>query len=122
LIRVEADVAANGHGHIVAAIRRLLWRQRIERLAVGIAVIKRRRGLGDRGRRKCELRLVLRHQVPAGGASRRRDGGSRGGEVGAAHFCAVMTSLLSTVPVSPCTLAPSEICQRPSMEKRALKL
>ena len=39
--------------------------------------------------------------------SRRRD--DRGGsacEQGAVHFCAVMTSLFSTVPVSPWTLAP----------------
>ena len=32
-----------------------------------------------------------------------------------------MTSLFSTVPVSPWTLAPSESCQRPAMLKLALK-
>src|SRR4029079_7627293 len=42
------------------------------------------------------------------------------GENGAVHFCAVMTNLFSTVPVSPCTFAPSESCQPPAMLKVAL--
>src|SRR5262249_54399060 len=108
LIEIETDIAANGHRDIVAAVRRLLRRQRIERLAVRIPVVERRsRPLGGRGRCERELRLALTDEVPAGTACRRRErGGSGDYEDSAAHFCAVMTSLLSTVPVSPCTLAP----------------
>ena len=39
---VETDIGAGGHGAVVAAVRRLLRRQRIGRLAVRVLIIDRR--------------------------------------------------------------------------------
>ena len=68
-------------------------------------------GEGARGRRDAgrdEARTGRRDQ---------RDGGAC--ENGAVHGCAVMTSLFSSMPLSPWILAPRVNCQRPAMPKVA---
>src|SRR6202043_2714173 len=124
---LETDVGVGRHRPIVAPVRGLPGLHGIERTAVGVLVIDRRAGVLRRRRRhhgddRLAGRLTLR---PAGDepASRRRDqrGDGGAGEDGAGNFCAVMTNLLSTVPVSPWTLAPSESCQWPAMLRFALK-
>src|SRR6185312_12411727 len=85
----------------------------------------RRSGLrgGRRHGWRTEGRLRSRQRAREEGGVRRCAKRSDGAhEDGALHFCAVTTSLLSTVPVSPCTLAPSDSCQRPAMLKVALNL
>ena len=115
---------ADRHGAVIPPVRRLPGRRRIERTPVRILIINRIvAGLRKRRRNKRRRSQMM---VPANtdeSASRRRyqSGDGDTGD-GAFHFCAVMTSLLSTVPVSPCTLAPSESCQRPAIPNVALHL
>src|SRR5260370_16096218 len=121
---VEAEVRADRHGAVIPPVRHLFGRQRIERLAVRILIINRIVA-GLRQRRRNQQRRD-QMKVPAStdeSATCRRyqSGGGDTGD-GTSRFCAVMTSLVSTVPVSPCTLAPSESCQRPAIPNVALNL
>src|SRR4051812_16344058 len=124
LIIVEAEIGGGRHRAVVAAIRRLSRHKRVRRLAVRILVVDR--GAALLGRSRADYRGGARRRPVWTGDGEcdpgRRD--QRGGQAccdGAGHFCAVMTSLFSTVPVSPWTLAPSESCHRPAMPKVALK-
>ena len=104
-----------------------LRRQRIERLAVGVAVVDDRtfgvvlRHAGHRGRggyRQLDQPGLARPQPGSRRGHNGRDG--RHPLEQRAHWVALTMSLFSTVPVSPCTLAPSD--KRPVARHRQVGL
>jgi hypothetical protein len=114
---IEIDVGAGADGAIVATIRGLLRRRRVGRPAIrvliinDIAVAALRCGRRDR----FDVSDVSRSQTMMANeiaANRRCQNGNGAGSChDRFHLSAWMTSLFSTVPVSPCTLAPSDSCQ-----------
>src|SRR5829696_3062473 len=117
----EADVLARVDRYPGAPVGAGLWRRRVEWLPVGVAIVDHGPGRHRARRRVPDPPLETRDAGGqfrgnpdavisgpiASGPRRGERGEGKHGAPAPGHGVALRTSLLSTVPVSPCTLAPS---------------
>src|SRR5256885_3115623 len=125
---VEAHILAGKHGPIRPSVRRVLGVSGIERLSVRVLIVNDRttwRACGRPGRDDRRPRhgpTQTKLPGPIACYPRRHEGGEdQDCPTHPRHGTTFSTSLLWTVPVSPWILAPSDSCQRPSIERLVLK-